>query len=98
MRGMLGGAVCTAFIVQNLNRRVWDLTEQLNRVKDEQFRYTVSSDDALLHICRVTEMLRNNWSSQSIRVGDKIGETSIDSYVSPLNGKNHQFRRSVGLM
>jgi hypothetical protein len=34
---------------------------------------------------RVAELLRNNWSSQSIRVEDKLGDRTIDSFITPLN-------------
>lgn len=58
-----------------MNRKVWELTDQINRVNDEQFR--------------VAELLRNNWSSQSIRVDDKLGDRTIDSFSSPLNFKTN---------
>lgn len=50
------------------------MTDQINRVNDEQFR--------------VAELLRNNWSSQSIRVEDKLGDRTMDSFVTPLNLKS----------
>ena len=56
-----------------MNRKVWELTDQINRVNDEQYR--------------VAELLRNNWSSQSIRVEDKLGDRTIDSFATPLNLK-----------
>lgn len=59
---------------EKLNRKVWELTDQINRVNDEQYR--------------VAELLRNNWSSQSIKVDDRIGDRTMDSFASPLNFKN----------
>lgn len=49
------------------------MTDQINRVNDEQYR--------------VAELLRNNWSSQSIRIEDKLGDRTIDSFATPLNFK-----------
>lgn len=42
-------------------------------------------------------MLRNNWSSQSIRVEDKLADRTIDSFVSPLQNKSQLPRRSDGI-
>ena len=68
---------------EKLNRRVWELTDQLNKINDEQ--------------TRVAEMLRNNWSSQSIRVEDKLADRTIDSFVSPLQNKSQLPRRSESI-
>ncbi len=38
--------------------------------------------------------MRNNWSSQSIRVEDKLADRTIDSFVSPLQNKGLLPRRS----
>ena len=57
-----------------MNRKVWELTDQINRVNDEQYR--------------VAELLRNNWSSQSIRIEDKLGDRTMDSFATPMNLKN----------
>ena len=66
-----------------MNRKVWELTDQINRVNDEQYH--------------VAELLRNNWSSQSIRVEDKLGDKTLDSFVSPLNMKTSlPFRSESG--
>ena len=56
------------------------MTDQINRVNDEQYR--------------VAELLRNNWSSQSIRVEDKLGDRTMDSFVTPLNFKTSMPLRS----
>ena len=58
---------------------MWELTDQINRVNDEQFR--------------VAELLRNNWSSQSISVDDKLGDRTIDNFSTPLNFKNNSSLR-----
>lgn len=54
----------------------------MNRVNDEQYR--------------VAELLRNNWSSQSIRVEDKLGDRTMDSFATPLNFKENLLRSEVG--
>lgn len=71
------------YFFQKLNRKVWELTDQINRVNDEQYR--------------VAELLRNNWSSQSIRVEeDKLGDRTMDSFATPMNLKNQIPIRSEG--
>ncbi len=42
-------------------------------------------------------MLRNNWSSQSIRIEDKLTDRTIDSFVSPLQNKSQLPRRSESI-
>lgn len=42
-------------------------------------------------------MLRNNWSSQSIRVEDKLTDRTIDSFVSPLQNRSQLPRRSESI-
>lgn len=54
----------------------------MNRVNDEQYR--------------VAELLRNNWSSQSIRVEDKLGDRTMESFATPLNFKSNNIRSEGG--
>lgn len=53
------------------------MSEQINRVNDEQYR--------------VAELLRNNWSSQSIRIEDRTADAS---FATPLDSKIQPIRYS----